>query len=157
MLAVKEYTNARDMLRDYAILRRKTFKAPQLVPLPQTTEPARPVLTREALDDAAFGPVVRCPHSGGCTIDRIVSVVSRFYDVSIADLKSARRTKHVTFPRQVGMHLSRELTTRSLPEIGRGFGAKHHTSVMYAARKIADQRKVDPALQSDIDKLMGML
>jgi len=63
-------------------------------------------------------------------------VVARQYNVSRSDLLSSRRTANVVRPRQVAMYLAKTLTLRSLPEIGRRFGGRDHTTVLHAVRKI---------------------
>jgi chromosomal replication initiator protein len=69
-------------------------------------------------------------------IEDIQRVVARQYNVSRADLLSSRRTANVVRPRQVAMYLAKVLTLRSLPEIGRRFGGRDHTTVLHAVRKI---------------------
>ena len=71
------------------------------------------------------------------TIDRIQAIVSERFQMSIEDLVSARRSQAIAYPRQVAMYLCRELTDNSLPKIGREFGGKDHTTVIYATQKIA--------------------
>src|SRR5205807_9619753 len=69
-------------------------------------------------------------------IEEIQRIVARQYNVSRADLLSSRRTANVVRPRQVAMYLAKTLTLRSLPEIGRRFGGRDHTTVLHAVRKI---------------------
>ena len=69
-------------------------------------------------------------------IEDIQRVVARQYNVSRADLLSSRRTANVVRPRQIAMYLAKTLTLRSLPEIGRRFGGRDHTTVLHAVRKI---------------------
>lgn len=75
------------------------------------------------------------------------------FRVTLRDIISARRTHMVVVPRQVGMYLSRHLTTRSFPEIGRLFGGKDHTSVMHAERKIAAMIDADPVFASRVQSI----
>ena len=70
---------------------------------------------------------------------------------------SARRARAVARPRQVAMYLAKQLTSRSLPEIGRKFGGRDHTTVMHAVRKIDELKQSDSALSEDIDLLRRML
>jgi chromosomal replication initiator protein len=70
---------------------------------------------------------------------------------------SARRARSVARPRQIAMYLSKQLTTRSLPEIGRKFGGRDHTTVIHAVRKIEQLREEDAALDEDVDLLRRML
>ncbi|MBT6983497.1 MAG: chromosomal replication initiator protein DnaA, partial [Rhodospirillaceae bacterium] len=68
-----------------------------------------------------------------------------------------RRARAVARPRQVAMYLAKQLTTRSLPEIGRKFGGRDHTTVMHAVKRIEELRQTDAALAEDIDLLRRML
>jgi hypothetical protein len=79
-------------------------------------------------------------------IEQIQSAVCERYNVTMADLSSIRRTANVVRPRQVAMYLCRELTLRSLPEIGRRFGMRDHTTVLHATRKIHALRATDEEL-----------
>ena len=69
-------------------------------------------------------------------IEDILRIISRHYGVSKGDLLSQRRHRSVVWPRQIGMYLAKHLTARSLPEIGRRFGGRDHTTVLHAIRKI---------------------
>ena len=81
------------------------------------------------------------------TIDIIQKFVADFYKLKVADLKSRNNAKSVTIPRQVAMYLCKALTHASLPEIGRSFGGKHHSTVIHSVRKVEAQRKTRFALQ----------
>ncbi len=83
----------------------------------------------------------------------IIKSVSDFYQVSKADLFSARRHRSIVRPRQIGMYLAKMLTSRSLPEIGRRFGGRDHTTVLHAVRKIDDLLKKDPILAEEVARL----
>ncbi len=72
------------------------------------------------------------------TIETIQKVVADFYNLKVADLKSKSNTRNIVFPRQVAMYLCKTLTKSSLPEIGREFGDKHHTTVIHSINKISD-------------------
>ncbi len=91
------------------------------------------------------------------TIDDIQKQVASHFNVRIADMHSARRARSVARPRQVAMYLAKQLTTRSLPEIGRKFGGRDHTTVMHAVRKIDELREIDPAFAEDVELLRRML
>ncbi len=84
-------------------------------------------------------------------IEDIQRVVARQYNVSRADLLSSRRTANVVRPRQVAMYLAKTLTLRSLPEIGRRFGGRDHTTVLHAVRKIETLVNTDTALAEEIE------
>lgn len=91
------------------------------------------------------------------TIDDIQRRVAEYYNLRLADLLSARRARVVARPRQVAMYLSKQLTTRSLPEIGRKFGGRDHTTVMHAVRRIEELQLADTAIREDVDMLSRML
>jgi chromosomal replication initiator protein len=90
-------------------------------------------------------------------IEDIQRVVARQYNVSRADLLSSRRTANVVRPRQVAMYLAKTLTLRSLPEIGRRFGGRDHTTVLHAVRKIENLVNTDTGLAQEIELLKRQL
>ena len=90
-------------------------------------------------------------------IEDIQRVVARQYNVSRSDLLSSRRTANVVRPRQVAMYLAKTLTLRSLPEIGRRFGGRDHTTVLHAVRKIEGLVGADMALAEEIEILKRQL
>ena len=77
------------------------------------------------------------------TIEIIQKFVADYYQLKLAELKSRNNSKSVAMPRQVAMYLCKNLTHASLPEIGRSFGGKHHSTVIHSIRKIEDLRKRD--------------
>lgn len=91
------------------------------------------------------------------SIEEIQKKVAEHFNVKVSDMHSARRARAVARPRQVAMYLSKQLTTHSLPEIGRKFGGRDHTTVMHAVRKIEELHVSDPSLSEDIDLLRRML
>ncbi|MHA1565698.1 MAG: chromosomal replication initiator protein DnaA [Alphaproteobacteria bacterium] len=91
------------------------------------------------------------------TIDEIQKCVSEHYNIRLADMHSARRARAVARPRQVAMYLAKQLTPRSLPEIGRKFGGRDHTTVMHAVRRIEELRANDPSFSEDVELLRRML
>jgi len=90
-------------------------------------------------------------------IEDIQRVVARQYNVSRSDLLSSRRTANVVRPRQVAMYLAKTLTLRSLPEIGRRFGGRDHTTVLHAVRKIEGLVGKDAALSEEVESLKRQL
>ena len=90
-------------------------------------------------------------------IEDIQRVVARQYNVSRSDLLSSRRTANVVRPRQVAMYLAKTLTLRSLPEIGRRFGGRDHTTVLHAVRKIEALVSKDTALSDEVKSLKRQL
>ncbi|MEZ5648684.1 MAG: chromosomal replication initiator protein DnaA [Alphaproteobacteria bacterium] len=96
-------------------------------------------------------------HDRRVTIEEIQKRVAEHYNIRLSDMHSARRARAVARPRQVAMYLAKQLTARSLPEIGRKFGGRDHTTVMHAVRKIEELRGVDPNFAEDVDLLRRML
>jgi chromosomal replication initiator protein len=84
------------------------------------------------------------------TIRQIQQRVASFYGLPVLEMVSARRARVVARPRQVAMYLSRELTPQSLPEIGRRFGNRDHTTVIHAIRQIEALSLFDPDLADDV-------
>ncbi|MCA0451241.1 MAG: chromosomal replication initiator protein DnaA, partial [Proteobacteria bacterium] len=91
------------------------------------------------------------------TIEEIQKKVAEHFAIRLADMHSPRRARAVARPRQVAMYLAKQLTSRSLPEIGRKFGGRDHTTVMHAVRKIEELRGSDIAFSEDIELLRRML
>jgi len=91
------------------------------------------------------------------TIDEIQKKVAEYYRIKTAEMRSARRAREVARPRQVAMYLSKQLTARSLPEIGRSFGGRDHTTVMHAIRKVEELSANDASFAEDVDLLRRML
>ena len=89
--------------------------------------------------------------------DRVVSIeaiqrfVGDYYQIKAADLKAKNNAKSVAMPRQIAMYLCKNLTSASLPEIGRSFGGKHHSTVIHSIKKVQEHRKTDP----DFNKLIS--
>jgi chromosomal replication initiator protein len=84
------------------------------------------------------------------TIETIQKFVAEYYKLKLADLKSRNNSKSIAMPRQIAMYLCKTLTHGSLPEIGRSFGGKHHSTVIHSIRKIGEMRQNDP----DFDRLI---
>jgi len=104
---------------------------------------ARPItveLAREALKDLLQAG------TGQITVDMIQRTVADYYKIKMSDMYSKRRPTSIAAPRQVAMYLAKELTQKSLPEIGELFGGRDHTTVLHAVRKITDARSKDPEL-----------
>jgi chromosomal replication initiator protein len=91
------------------------------------------------------------------TIEEIQKKVAEHFNIRLADMSSARRARAVARPRQVAMYLAKQLTQRSLPEIGRKFGDRDHTTVMHAVRKVDELCGTDPAFAEDVELLRRML
>ena len=95
--------------------------------------------------------------TGRIKIEDILKVVSRHFNVGRNDLLSARRAREVVMPRQIGMYLAKKLTARSLPEIGRRFGGRDHSTVLHAVRKIDEQIKGDEKLARELALLIRLV
>lgn len=87
------------------------------------------------------------------TVPNILRAVAQYYNLSLTDLISKRRTQAIVRPRHVAMYLARTLTTRSVPEIGRRFGDRDHTTILHGARRIADLMQSDPDLAEDVQNI----
>jgi len=107
--------------------------------------------TRETLAD-----LLRA-HERKLTIDEIQRKVAEYYALKMSDLLSARRAREVARPRQVAMYLAKKLTPRSLPEIGRRFGGRDHTTVMHAVKRIEELRVSDREVDADVTRLTRLL
>ncbi|MFQ6047879.1 MAG: chromosomal replication initiator protein DnaA, partial [Phycisphaerae bacterium] len=106
-------------------------------------------LAEEALGQRPSQPVV--------SIEAIIDAVMRRYNVRLAELQSRRRSRSAVLARQVCMYLARELTDRSLQEIGGYFGGRDHTTVLHATRSIARRCQSDPDLRAALDELTSSL
>jgi len=91
------------------------------------------------------------------TIDNIQKLVARHYKINITQLKARNNSPKIAFPRQVAMYLSKEFTKTSLPEIGKKFGGKHHTTVIHSIRKIEKLRGDDPEFNRELNKIIGYI
>ena len=113
-------------------------------------------LTVEMAEDA-IRDLVRTREPKRVKIEDIQKLVATHYNVSRADILSSRRTATVVRPRQIAMYLAKVLTLRSLPEIGRRFGGRDHTTVLHAVRKIEGLAGKDGTLSEEIELLKRML
>jgi chromosomal replication initiator protein len=107
--------------------------------------------------ELAIRDLVRTPEPKRVKIEDIQKLVATHFNVSRADILSSRRTASVVRPRQIAMYLSKVLTPRSLPEIGRRFGGRDHTTVLHAVRKIAALVTTDTTLSEEIELLKRIL
>jgi len=90
-------------------------------------------------------------------VDRIQLLVADFYNITLEDMKSKRRDKHIVFPRQVAMFLVREETPSSLPAIGKAFGGRDHTTALHSIEKIANELKEDERLRFEVQAIRERL
>jgi chromosomal replication initiator protein len=107
--------------------------------------------------EAAIRDLIRTREPKRVKIEDIQKLVATHYNVTKADIVSARRTANVVRPRQIAMYLAKTLTPRSLPEIGRRFGGRDHTTVLHAVRKIEALAGTDGRLSEEIDLLKRLL
>jgi len=111
----------------------------------------REVLTVEVCKDALKD--LLSVSNGQITVENIQKTVADFYKIKVADMYSKRRPANIAMPRQVAMYLAKELTQKSLPEIGDLFGGRDHTTVLHAVRKISDAR----SKQSELNHALHVL
>jgi len=88
------------------------------------------------------------------SIESVQKAVAERYGLKLSQLKEKSNRKEVVVPRQVAMYLVKELTKASLPEIGRAFGGKHHTTVIHSISRIATQKAADPDLNKLINSIL---
>ena len=91
------------------------------------------------------------------TIEEIQKRVAEHFNVRLSEMHSARRSRSIARPRQIAMYLSKQLTARSLPEIGRKFGGRDHTTVMHAVKKVDELKQKDGSFAEDVELLRRML
>ncbi len=113
-------------------------------------------ITVERIDEI-LGHIYRSGEPKRVRIEEIQRIVSRHYNVSKTELLSNRRTRTIVKPRQVAMYLSKVMTPRSLPEIGRRFGGRDHTTVLHAVRKIEDLSAADHTLAQELELLRRLI
>lgn len=103
-----------------------------------------------------LGDIVRASNKK-VTIDEIQRKVAEHFSIKLADMFSAKRVKQISMPRQIAMYLSKKLTTASLPDIGRKFGGRDHSTVIHAINKIENAISTDNELMEDVKLLKKML
>ncbi len=109
------------------------------------------------LAEKTLGDLIRSHEARRVRIEDILRIVSRHYKVPRNELLSARRSRDVVRPRQIAMFLAKALTSRSLPEIGRRFGGRDHTTVLHSVRKVEQMMKDDGELCQEIELLKRMI
>ncbi|HUG62920.1 MAG TPA: chromosomal replication initiator protein DnaA, partial [Methylomirabilota bacterium] len=110
-----------------------------------------------AVAESTLKDLVRATDSRRIKIEEIQRIVAKHYNVSKQDLLSSRRTRSIVWPRHIAMYMSKSLTPRSLPEIGRRFGGRDHTTVLHAVRRVEECLKSDQNLAQEIEALKRML
>ena len=96
-------------------------------------------------------------HDRRVTIEEIQKRVAEHWNIRLSDMSSARRARAVARPRQVAMYLAKQLTSRSLPEIGRKFGNRDHTTVMHAVKVVAELIETDADFSERVELMRRML
>ncbi|MFQ6069564.1 MAG: chromosomal replication initiator protein DnaA [Candidatus Aminicenantales bacterium] len=91
------------------------------------------------------------------TVEKIQKIISHHFKIKISQLKSKNNSPKIAFPRQVAMYLAKELTKASLPEIGKKFGGKHHTTVLHSIRKIEKMREENSEFNREINRLISCI
>jgi len=107
--------------------------------------------------ELAVRDLVRPQEPKRIKIEDIQRMVARHFNVNRSDMLSSRRTANVVRPRQIAMYLAKTLTLRSLPEIGRRFGGRDHTTVLHAVRKIEALADKDQALAEELESIKRQL
>ena len=142
-IADKINSNIREL--EGALIRVMAFASLSSIPI--TTEVAV-----EALKD-----ILPANNTKEITIEMIQQTVAKYFNLSPSDFKSKKRTRDIAFPRQIAMHLARQLTDCSLPKIGEEFGGRDHTTVMHANDKISQAISKDPSLEKQINEIIQRL
>lgn len=132
----------------------KIIKAP---PVPASYEDVEATIRRLQMKIDHLWSTVPRPKRKFPEIETIKAAVAKRYGVPILDMDSIRRTTALVRPRQIAMYLCRTMTLKSMPEIGRRFGGRDHTTVLHAVNKITALRQTDPALDETIIALTALL
>jgi chromosomal replication initiator protein len=139
--------NVSSNVRDLEASLTKLIAYSELTKKPVTLETAQ-----QQLRDV-FG----APKQNNVTIETIQKVVADYFSLSYTDLKGKKRTKAISFPRQLAMYIAREITEYSTTELGMEFGGRDHTTVMHGCQKIEERIKAEPSLETTIQKLNKMI
>ena len=91
------------------------------------------------------------------TVDKIQNVVSNYFNIALTEMLSQRRSRPLARPRQIAMYLAKKMTTRSLPEIGRRFANRDHTTVIHAVKTISRLSEQDDEMKKNISQIKGLL
>ena len=109
-----------------------------------------------AIATEALGPTLRNGQPA-ITLDKITALICTQYQVKVSDLRSKRRGRSVSEPRQLVMYLARRATNLSLDEIGDHFGGRDHSTVLYAVRKVQSRVENDPQFAARVDRFLDRL
>ena len=118
-------------------------------------------LTKKTMDEATAKNLLRdifgSTRQRNVTIDLIQKTVADYFSISISDIKSKKRTKSFSFPRQIAMFICREMTECSTTELGNDFGGRDHTTILHGCNKIEEQIAADPSLETIIHELQNKI
>lgn len=147
--------NPVNAVMDFPIdLRRKMAPKEQPIPSPPTAPaPAAAELVPCMNVRVVYAPFGYLSRDGDPSIELIQRVVCKHYGISMGELKSSRRTAHLIGPRHAAFYLAKKLTNKSLPYIGRRFGGRDHTTVLYAVDKLEKLRQADSFLDAELTLL----
>lgn len=124
-------------------------------------EPLEEALVDEPIGDGVLSPCLcptcGAPVSGRLTVVHIQALVSAYYKLPIREMTSSRRKRDIARARQVAMYLAYEATPKTMPDIGRRFGGRDHTTVIHAVRTIQRLMLEDPAMEADVKALRERL
>jgi len=161
----RQFKSSFDMLASAKAVRNRLWTKPKPVVSPVITAPVQKQKSEIVwLYDQNEHVVAYYRHAtnsnwvaSAISVEKIIKKVSAYFDISEIDLKSARRTRSIARPRQVAMYLSKVLTMRSLPEIGRRFNGRDHTTVLHSIRTITELKETDPVIAKAITELTKMI
>ncbi len=117
-----------------------------------TKKPVTIEVAQQQLRDS-FGS----PRQKNVTVETIQKVVAEYFSLSYADIRGKKRTKAISFPRQLAMFIAREITEYSTTELGMEFGGRDHSTVMHGCQKIEERLKAEPTLEMTINKIKGLI
>lgn len=168
-MTFQEYTSAAEMIAAHKERKKRLWADPKPIMMARAEKAKGNVPTKllrsmsiririagwQAWDQVTFptGAYVR----EAITCERIIRLVCEIYDVSKGALLSDRRNREIVIPRQIVCYLAKQLTARSMPEIGRKLGGRDHTTVLNAIRKIQARRNDDPSFDAEIAGLERIL
>lgn len=172
-MSVREFTNVHEMQTHYTKIKQKFYPS-GAKPARQPRYTAEPVtsadeaalratllggLVREAqlLVQPGYQEAIEAVLPEPLSVKKMQQVVCAFYGLSMGDLISPRRTTRIVLPRQICMFIARKLTTKTLPEIGRRFGGKDHTTILHGVRKVEALIQNDPDIAQQVAELMAVL
>ncbi len=95
--------------------------------------------------------------SPAATVESIQKMVSNYFEMKVSDLKSRNNSRHVALPRQIAMYVCKKVTPCSLPDLGRRFGGKHHSTVIHAVQKIEKKRRAEKDFNNLVDHFLQQL